>query len=117
MESAVGCPWCAHGGDLRRLRDAGGGPDAVLERLRGAKGLGPLGARIFAREAQLAWNVFYPVVDGPAVEQARQFGLPEDAHALAEAAGGRERFVRLGAALTRVALDGPTEAVARAAGR
>ncbi|MEE4118455.1 MAG: hypothetical protein V2I65_05525 [Paracoccaceae bacterium] len=103
-------------GDLRRLRDDGGGADAVLKRLQGAKGLGPLGAHIFAREAQLAWDVFYPTVDGPAVEQARRFGLPEDARALAEMAGDRERFVRLCAALTRVAIDGPTGAVERAAG-
>jgi hypothetical protein len=103
-------------GDLRGLRDAGGDAEAVLKRLQGAKGLGPLGARIFAREAQLAWDVFYPRIDGPAVAQAGRFGLPEEAPALAEAAGDRERFVRLGAALTRVALDGPTEAVARAAG-
>ncbi|RDC72129.1 hypothetical protein DLJ49_12275 [Rhodovulum sp. 12E13] len=105
-----------YGGDLRRLRDEGGDADAVLKRLQGAKGLGPLGARIFAREAQLAWDVFYPTVDGPAVDQARRFGLPEDAQALAGKAGSRERFVRLCAALTRVALDGPTRAVERTAG-
>jgi len=103
------------GGDLRRLRDAGGDANAVQRRLQGAKGLGPLGARIFAREAQLAWDVFYPMVDGPAVDQARSYGLPTDAGALADAAGDRDRFVRLLAALTRVALDGPTEAVERAA--
>ncbi len=104
------------GGDLRRLRDAGGGSDAVLRRLQGAKGLGPLGARIFAREAQLSWAVLYPMLDGPAVDQAESYGLPTDAGALAEAAGGAERFVRVLAALTRVALDGPTEAVDRASG-
>jgi hypothetical protein len=103
------------GGDLRRLRDAGGDGAAVMKRLKGAKGLGPLGSRIFAREAQLVWDVFYPVVDGPAIRQAEAYGLPTEAEPLAEAAGGRERFVRLCAALTRVALDGPTEAVADAA--
>lgn len=105
----------AHGGDLRRLRDAAGDAKAVLEALQGAKGLGPAGASIFAREAQLAWDVFYPALDGPAEKQARAYGLPDKALDLATAAGDRERYVRLLAALTRVALDGPTEAVERAA--
>ena len=103
------------GADLRRLEE-GQGAAGVLKRLQGAKGLGPLGARIYGREAQLVRDVFYPTIDGKAAEQARAYGLPDDPAALAGAAGGRERFVRLAAALTRAALDGPTEAVARAAG-
>jgi hypothetical protein len=99
-------------GDLRRLRDAGGDAAEVRERLTGATGLGPLGARIFAREVQLVWDVFYPCLDGPALTQARAFGLPEEAGALAERAGTRERFVRLVAALTRAAIEGPAERVA-----
>lgn len=99
-------------GDLRRLRDASGNGEGVRKALTGAKGLGPMGARIFAREAQLVWDVFYPGLDGPALEQARRYGLPGEAGDLAELAGGRERFVRLCAALTAVALDGPGETVA-----
>ena len=94
-------------GDLRRLRDAAEDVNAVLKGLQGAKGLGPTGANIFAREAQLVWDVFYPRLDGPAEKQAKKMGLPDDAQKLAGAAGSRERFVRLVAALTRVALDGP----------
>jgi len=104
------------GGDLRRLGADGATAGTVLKRLQGAKGLGPAGARIFAREAQLVWDLFYPTLDGKALEQARAYGLPAEADALAEAAGGRARFVRLVAALTRVALDGPSAAVAEAAG-
>lgn len=94
------------GGDLRRLRDEAGDDGAVLKALQGAKGLGPTGADIFAREAQLVWDVFYPRIDGPAKKQAELLGLPVDAADLAAAAGSRERFVRLVAALTRVALGG-----------
>lgn len=94
-------------GDLRRLRDGAEDTDAVLKALQGAKGLGPMGADIFAREVQLVWDVFYPRLDGPAEKQAKKMGLPDDAQKLAGAAGTRERFVRLVAALTRVALDGP----------
>jgi hypothetical protein len=100
------------GGDLRRLRDESGDAAGVRKALTGAKGLGPMGARIFAREAQLVWDVVYPELDGPALEQARRYGLPDDAVDLAELAGGRERFVRLCAALTAVALDGPSARVA-----
>ncbi|MFW5655906.1 MAG: hypothetical protein ACOCTP_00395 [Roseicyclus sp.] len=95
------------GGDLRRLRDDAKDAGAILKALQGAKGLGPVGADIFAREAQLVWDALYPRMGGPAEDSARKLGLPDDAETLAEAAGSRERFVRLVAALTRVALDGP----------
>lgn len=100
--------WAAEtcNGDLRRLRHEAEDADAILKALQGAKGLGPTGAEIFAREAQLVWDAFYPRTGGPAETQARKMGLPDDAERLAEAAGSRERFVRLVAALTRTALDG-----------
>jgi hypothetical protein len=103
------------GGDLRRLRDEAGDGDAVLEALQGAKGLGPTGADIFAREVQLVWDAVHPRMGGPAEKQAQELGLPDDAGQLAEAAGSRERFVRLVAALTRVALDGAGPRVAELA--
>lgn len=93
-----------YGGDLRRMRD--GDPGAVLERIKDVKGIGKVGAGIFAREAQLVWDVFYPRADGPAVDAADHFGLPTDADDLAALAGSRERFVRLLAALTRAELSG-----------
>ena len=86
-------------GDLRVLRDRAEDADALLEALQGAKGLGPVGAAIFAREAQLVWDIFHPRADGPALDAARDLGLPDDAEALLKLAGGRERFVRLMAAL------------------
>lgn len=98
-----------YGGDLREMRAADA--DTVLERIKAAKGVGDVGADIFAREVQLVWDVFYPRADGPAMEAARQLGLPTEAGDLADLAGDRTRFVRLMAALTRADLDGPAEAV------
>lgn len=103
-------------GDLRRLRDAAEDADGVLQALQGAKGLGPLGASIFAREVQLVWDVLHPRFDGPGRKTAADLDLPDDAAELAELAGSRERFVRLVSALTRVALDGPGERVAAVSG-
>lgn len=102
------------GGDLRRLRDAAEGADALLETLQEAKGLGPMGAAIFAREGQLVWDVFHPRADGPALDAAKALGLPTDAAGLSDLAGSRQRFARLLAALTRVAIDGPADAVSAA---
>ena len=102
-------------GDLRKLRDASDGPDDILEKLQEAKGLGKTGADIFAREAQLVWDAFYPRADGPALNAAADLGLPKEAKKLADLAGSRERFVRLMAALTRAKLEGPDDAVKEAA--
>jgi hypothetical protein len=99
-------------GDLRKLRDAAKDADGVLGELQDAKGLGPLGASIFAREVQLVWDVLYPRFDGPGTRTAGDLGLPGDAAELRDMAGSRERFVRLVSALTRVALEGPGKRVA-----
>ncbi|CUH33739.1 hypothetical protein JSE7799_01008 [Jannaschia seosinensis] len=102
-------------GDLRVLRDRAEDADALLEALQGAKGLGQTGAAIFARETQLVWDMLYPRADGPALDAARDLGLPTEAEALRDLAGGRETFTRLIAALTRAALDGPADEVKAAA--
>ncbi|GGL73671.1 hypothetical protein [Wenxinia marina] len=103
----------SYDGDLRQMR--GDSADETLKRLQQAKGLGKLGASIFAREAQLVWDELYPTIDGKAVEMAGELGLPTEAEDLRDLAGGRERFVRLVAALTRARLEGPDEAVEAAA--
>lgn len=102
--------------DLRKLRekaerDAGRARKLLSE----AKGIGETGANIFLREAQWMWTEFYPRLDGPGVKATKDLGLPEDAGDLARLAGSRERYVRLAAALTRAALDGPADAVKKAA--
>jgi hypothetical protein len=96
----------AYDGDIRRIHDTADSAQAIFDALQGAKGLGPMGAKIFAREAQLVWDAFFPMADGPALEAASDLGLPKDTKALNELAGSRERFVRLIAALTRGRLEG-----------
>ena len=94
-----------YGDDLRRLRDEGSTRDGILGRLQDFKGIGPGGAAIFAREAQLAWDALYPMLDKGASGQAEKLDLPTDPDTLAARAGTRDRFTRLAAALTREALD------------
>ncbi|MDF0601840.1 hypothetical protein P1J78_13925 [Psychromarinibacter sp. C21-152] len=103
-----------YSGDLRKLCAAGGDRAGILKALQEVKGIGPAGAEIFAREAQLVWAPLYPTLGKPAEAAAAELGLPQDADALADLAGGRARFVRLVAALTRASLDGPAKAVTAA---
>ena len=104
-----------YGGDLRVLRDEAADAEGILSALQEVKGIGKVGASVFAREAQLVWDPLFPRLDGPAVDAARDLGLPTEAEALRDLAGDRPRFVRLVAALTRASLDGPSDAVRDAA--
>lgn len=102
--------------DLRKLREEADGDEArVRALLTEAKGVGAVGANIFLREIQWVWDEYFPRLDGPALKAAKALGLSEDAARLAKRAGSKERFTRLAAALTRAALEGPTEAVKKAA--
>lgn len=102
-----------YGGDLRRLRDAAGRDPATERRLlREFKGIGPTGADIFAREAQVAWRELGPFVDRRAATAARRLDLPADASALRELAPGA-KFPRLVAALVRVELNHDYDAILR----
>jgi hypothetical protein len=65
-----------YGGDLRRLRDAAGGPDEIPALLRQFKGIGPTGAVIFCREVQGVWTGLAPFVDDIAARGAKRLGLP-----------------------------------------
>ena len=105
-----------YGGDLRKLRDAADDAEAIVAALTEVKGIGATGAAIFCREAQLVWDPLYPRADGPALDAAKDLGLPTGTKALVDLAGSRQDFTRLMAALTRAALDGPADAV-RAASR
>jgi len=100
-------------GDLRRIRQKAD-VSAIFDRLQNAKGVGSVGAEIFAREAQLVWDEFYPRLEGPASDAATDLGLTDDPGALVSMAGSRERFVRLAAALSRAAIDEPDDAVEEA---
>lgn len=93
------------GGDLRRLREeAGRDPDREHRLLTEFKGIGDVGADVFCREVQGAWDELYPFADDRVLGTARELGLPADATGLAELAS-RQDFPRLVAALVRVGLE------------
>ncbi len=93
-------------GDLRRLREeAERDPDAERRLLKEFKGIGDVGADIFFREAQVAWEELYPFVDARAKKAADRLGLGKDAGELRDLANGRHDFGRLVAGLVRVDLE------------
>lgn len=98
-------------GDLRRLREAAGGDGAAIrERLKAFKGIGDVGADIFCREVQVAWDELAPFADRRALEVAGRLGLGRDASTLAGLVGEGE-LPRLLSALVRMDLAGETAAV------
>lgn len=102
-----------YGGDLRRLREAAGrDPERERELLMGFKGIGEVGADIFCREAQLAWEELYPFADRKALETAGRLGLGAETGRLAELVGRRD-LPRLLAGLVRVGLQHEEDEVLR----
>ncbi|WP_028933910.1 hypothetical protein [Pseudonocardia spinosispora] len=94
-----------YSGDLRELRSrADGDPGRIRELLTGFPRLGPVGADIFAREAQAVWPELRPALDGKALDGARRVGLPDSPAKLA-ALVEPDELAALAAALVRVALD------------
>ncbi|HEX6384836.1 MAG TPA: hypothetical protein VF177_09215 [Anaerolineae bacterium] len=92
-------------GDLRNLRDeASRDPENERKRLKAFKGIGDVGADIFFREVQVAWDELFPFADERALETAQELGLPGDAAALVQLVGDKD-FPRLVAALIRVRLE------------
>ncbi|MGW8744125.1 endonuclease [Streptomyces sp. NPDC055794] len=93
------------GGDLRRLREEADGDLGEVRRLlREFPGVGPTGADIFLREAQLVWPEAGPTLDRKALQGAERLGLPSDPDRLLGLAGTTEPAV-LAAALVRAAVD------------
>ena len=94
-----------YGGDLRRLRDSAAGDTQRLRDLvKQFKGIGDVGADIFFREVQTAWDELYPFADRRALAAAEKLGLQGGAAALARLAGERRELPRLLAALVRLDL-------------
>jgi hypothetical protein len=94
-----------YGGDLRKLRDrADRDPKKIRELVTEIPRIGPVGANIFAREAQAVWPELRPSLDRKALDGARRVGLPASADKLSELTSD-ERLAELAAALVRVSLD------------
>jgi endonuclease III len=103
-----------YGGDLRKLREAADGDGArILELLQEFNGIGPLGAEIFAREAQAVWDEWQPFADRKALDVAREIGLGDDAEELADLVGPSDLPALL-TALVRADLAGCEHEYARA---
>jgi endonuclease III len=105
----------AYGGDLRRLRDAAE-HDALQERkrLQEFKGIGEVGADIFLREVQVAWDEVAPYADARVLDAAQRLGLGRDVDSLAEHVKPRD-MPHLVAALVRVDLHDAYDQVRQAA--
>lgn len=104
-----------YGGDLRRLRDAAErDPDEERRLVKACKGIGDVGADIFFREAQAAWEELRPFADKKALTAARHLDLPDDAEALARLVAPEE-LPRLLSALVRTDLAGAHDEIRAAA--
>ena len=106
-----------YGGDLRKLREeADREPERERKLLKEFKGIGDVGADIYFREAQAAWEELFPFADRRALEGAKELGLEDDAEALLRLVEDRD-FPRLVAALVRIKLEGDQDEVLEEAGR
>lgn len=105
-------------GDLRELRDeAGREPSRERSLVQECSGIGPVGADIFCREAQVAWEELAPFADVRARGVAAQLGLPEEPTALRRLVVDTATFVQLVDALVRVGLAGRATEVVDLASR
>lgn len=102
-------------GDLRALRAAAeGDPKQERARIKEFKGIGDVGADIFFREAQIAWDELYPFADRKALDVGRRLGLGETAHDLAKLVS-RSDLPRLLSGLVRVGLAREIDEISKTA--
>jgi hypothetical protein len=94
-----------YSGDLRKLRDrAQRRPAEIKKGLTGIPRLGPVGAEIFCREAQLVWPELRPYFDKKTKSGAERLGLPTSDDELAGLVKGDD-LALLAAGLVRADLD------------
>jgi hypothetical protein len=104
-----------YGGDLRRLRERAGRDAEEEHRLiQEFKRIGSVGADIFCREIQIAWQELYPFADAIALDTAERLKLGDTARKLS-ALVERDDFPRLVTALVRTHLAGDHDEVKRRA--
>lgn len=101
--------------DLRNLRErAERDPKRIRELLTEFPRLGPVGAEIFCRDAQIVWPELRPTLDAKAIDGAKRLGLPTTAADLADLVPPSQ-LARFASALVRVALDDALAEEVRAA--
>lgn len=104
-----------YGGDLRKLREAADrDPERERKLLKDFKGIGNVGADIFFREAQTAWDEIHPFADKKALDAARELGLPASAEGLAGLVN-RQELPRLLSALVHASLAKEVDEIRRQA--
>lgn len=90
-----------YNGDLRKLRERAHHDPATERKLvKECKGVGDVGASIFFREAQAAWDEWYPFADKLTLRAADRLRLGSKANALAKRVPQSD-YPRLVAALVR----------------
>jgi endonuclease III len=93
-------------GDLRRLASqAGEDVAATRNLLTDVPGIGPSGADIFLREAQLVWGWARPYIDGRVLDGAAKIGLTRSRAALTRYFAKTLDPAGLAAALVRATID------------
>ncbi len=106
-----------YGGDLRKLRERAGRRIREERRLlKEFKGIGELGADIFLREAQVAWDEVYPFADKKALAAAKRLAMPAAADEMSTLVDKAD-FPRLVAGLVRTALKKDYAAIERLAAK
>ena len=101
-----------YSGDLRKLRaQADGNIHTLHSLITECKGIGDVGAAIFFREVQAAWDELFPYADDRALGVADRLGLGDDPGVLAKAVSKAD-YPRLVAALVRAGLAGDDEVTA-----
>ena len=93
-------------GDMRRLAsEAGEDVSAAHKLLTDVPGIGPAGADIFLREAQLVWGWARPYIDARVLDGAAKFGLTTSRAALTRHFARTLDPAGLAAALVRATID------------
>jgi hypothetical protein len=105
-------------GDLRQLRDrADRHAGREVRALQEFSGIGPVGANIFCREAQVVWNELYPFADERALTSADRLGLGDEPSDLQRNTTNPAHLARLVTALVRCDLAHDHDEILAAARR
>ncbi|ORX35424.1 hypothetical protein BD324DRAFT_632777 [Kockovaella imperatae] len=105
---------------VKDLKDPKEAQDKVVDTLTDIKGIGPGGAAIFLRRAQIDWQEVFPFADDRSLKAAMQFKLIKEGEGAKELAdtvqGDRKKYVRLVDTLVGLELEKKVDEALKAAG-